>query len=317
MRHTLDLTRTAWVVLGMFLSLTVTAQGPPIREQRRSLRDGRKDPDPVAMTVGGRIIRVSELCGAITMLPPPQAKGYPLHPPLAAQWYGKVVAFAEEAKREHLAASLPPGNSSPLDEENGLSEALILKMARDIKPSDAQIGAYYASHRSEFERTRARHILISDSAALASRSQRSAAQARAKAEQIAAELAGGAEFAALAGKDSDDPYTRGKGGDLGEVSHHQMEPAVDAVLWSLAPGQTSRPFKGRFGYEIIKVEARSVLSLNQARPAIIGDLKFQGSIRRQERIINAAHIRLKKSFMTSPLPCEAKQVALRPGLHPR
>lgn len=246
------------------------------------------------------------------MLPPPQAKGYPLHPALAAQWYGKLVAFAEEAKREHLAASVPPGNTSPLDQENGLSEALIQKMARDIEPGDAQIEAYYASHAAEFERTRARLIVISDAAALASRSPRTPAQAKGKAEEVAAELRHGADFATLARKDSDDPYTRQKEGDLGEVSHHQMEPAVDEVLWALAPGQTSQAFQGRFGYEIVKVEGRRVLSLNEARATIIGDLKFQGSVRRQEQIINAAHIRLKKVFMNSPLPCDAKQASLQP-----
>ena len=268
------------------------------------------------MTVGTRNISVSELCGAIAMLPPPQAKGYPLHPPLAAQWYGKLVAFAEEAKREHVAASVAPGNASPLDEENGLSEALIEKRAQDIQPTDSQIEAYYASHRSEFERTRARHILISHAGALASRSRRTPAEAKAKAELIAAELRRGAGFAILAAKDSDDPYTRQKGGDLGEVSHQQMEPAVDAVLWSLAPGQMSQPFAGRFGYEIVKVERRRVLSVDEARPTIIGDLKFQGSVRRQEQIINAAHIRLKRVFMSSRLPCDATQATVQPNARP-
>jgi hypothetical protein len=246
------------------------------------------------------------------MLPPPQAKGYPLHPRLAAQWYGPLVAFAEEAKREHLALSSPSGAGSLVDEENGLSELLIQKIARGIQPTDAQIKGYYASHVREFERTRARHILISDANALASRSQRSAAQARARAERIVAEIGRGVAFAALAAEYSDDPYTRQKGGDLGEVSHHQMEPAVDEVLWSLAPGQTSQPFESRFGYEIVQVEGRRVLSLKEARSTVVGDLKFQGSMRRQENIINAAHIRLKRSFMNSALPCDAKQVTLRP-----
>jgi hypothetical protein len=303
-----------------FLAVALGAQGAPARAQGSSMEVARKSgaADAIAMTVGDREITVSELCGAIAMLPPPQAKGYPLHPRLAAQWYGPLVAFAEEAKREHLAASLPPGTEDNLlDEENGLSEALIQKMARDIQPSGVQIEAYYESHASEFERTRARHILISDAGALASRSPRTAAEAKARAEEIAAELGRGADFATLAEKDSEDPYSREKGGDLGEVSHHQMEPAVDKVLWSLAPGRTSPPFEGRFGYEIVRVEGRRVLSLEEARATIIGDLKFQGSMRRQEQIINAAHISLKRVFMKSALPCDAKQAALQPKPQPR
>jgi len=263
------------------------------------------------MIVGARAITVSELCGAIAMLPPPQAKCYPLHPILAAQWYGPLVSLAEEARREHLGGDLGAGNLNQLDEENGLAAELIQKIAGDIHPTDSQIQDYYAAHQGEFQRTRLRHILISDAAALASRSNRSPAEAKARAEHLYAQIQAGEGFAELALKDSDDPYSREKGGDLGEVSHHQMEPAIDKVLWSLEPGQTSPPFEGRFGYEIIQVEGRRTLPLQDVRASIIRDIKFEGSQRRQREIITAAHIRLTKTFRGSPLPCESTRVTLQ------
>jgi parvulin-like peptidyl-prolyl cis-trans isomerase-like protein len=259
--------------------------------------------DSVAMTVGTRQITVSELCTAIEVLPPPQASGFPLHPPLAAQWYGPLVALAEEAKREHLGQTLPPEKGSIVDEENGLAAALIQKIANDVHPTETEIHQYYATHKYEFERTKARHIVISYATAFASRSKRSAAEAKAKAEAISAQLKNGAEFAALAAKESDDPYTRDNGGDLGEVYHHQMDPAEENVLWSLVPDQTSAPFVDRFGYAIVRVEGRRVLPLNDVRETIIGDLKFAADKRRQNEIISAAHISMKKAYMTSPLPC--------------
>jgi hypothetical protein len=297
-----------WIFLLVgFLSVSSAGQrNPPTSQSSQSLQNR------AALVVGPRAITVSELCEAIATLPPPQAHGYPLHPILAAQWYGPLVALAEEAKREHLGGDLSSDNLNKLDEENGLAAEIIRKVAGDIHPTDSQIEVYYAAHQSEFQRTTLRHILISDAAALGSRSNRSAVEAKARAEQLSAQIQAGQGFAELAAKNSDDPYTREKGGDLGEVSHHQLEPAVDQVLWSLKPGQTSPPFQGRFGYEIIKVEGRRTLPLKDVRASITREIKVEGSQRRQQEIIAAAHIHLTKTFMGSPLPCESTRVTLQP-----
>lgn len=266
--------------------------------------------DQVAMTVDERQISVSELCRAIATLPPPQAKAFPVHPTLAAQWYGPLVALAEEAKREHLGETFQQGEISPVDQANALSAELIRKIARESEPTEREIELYYKSHPDEFERTRARHIVISYATALASRSGRSAPEAQIEAQRFAAQLKQGADFATLAARDSEDPYTQKKGGDLGEVAHNQMEPAVDHAIWSLAPGETSPPFAGRFGYEIVKVEGRRALPLDEARAAIVGNIKFLRTIDRRREIISAARIQLKRTYMDSELPCEVHAAAL-------
>lgn len=262
------------------------------------------------MTVDERQISVSELCSAISALPPPQAKAFPAHPALAAQWYGPLIALAEQAKREHLGEIFQQGQISPVDQANALSAELIRKIARESEPTERDIEQYYQAHPDEFERTRARHIVISYATALASHSSRSASEAQIKAQRIAAQLKQGADFATLAASESEDPYTQQKGGDLGEVAHKQMEPAVDHAIWSLAPGEISIPFAGRFGYEIVRVESRGILSLNEARADVIGNIKFLRTIRRRQEIISAARIQLKRSYMDSELPCELHAAAL-------
>lgn len=123
----------------------------------------------------------------------------------------------------------------------------------------------------------------------------------------------------MAAKESEDPYTKNKGGELGEVYHHQMDAAEEAVLWSLAHGQTSAPFIDRFGFDIVRVEGRRVLPLNDVRRMVIGDLKFAADEHRQHEIINAAHVTLKKAYMNSPLPCsqitQRSTVQQEPRLH--
>lgn len=262
------------------------------------------------MTVGERQISISELCTAIATLPPPQAKAFPLHPTLAAQWYGPLIALAEEAKREHLGQQFLQGEISSVDLANALSAELIRKIAQESEPTEAQIERYYIGNRKEFERTKARHIVISYATTVASRSSRTSSEARTKADAIFEALKRGADFAVMAARESDDPYTKVKGGDLGDVSHNQMEPAVDHSIWSLAESETSAPFEGRFGYEIVRVESRRVLALNEAREMIVGNLKFLRTSSQRQQIIARTRITLKRTYIHSPLPCEVNAVAL-------
>ncbi len=297
-----------YIFLVMF-SLSVCGQQSSGKAASEKITD-----DAAAMVVGGETISVSELCAAIATLPPPQAQGYRLHPTLAAQWYGPILALAAEARREHLDGYSHAGEMHAYADqvalENRLAEELIQKLARNVQPDEIQIAQYYAAHQSEFERTKARHILISDVSAFASRSKRTPADAKLRADELSARLNHAADFATLATAESDDPYSKDKGGDLGEISHHQLEPAVDRVVWSLAPGKTSAPFEGRFGYEIVQVESRRTLPLDDVRQSIIGDIKFEVSKRQQQEIISAAHITLSKSYTNSPLPCASNALTL-------
>lgn len=140
----------------------------------------RLNADPVAMTVGEERITAGRLCTAIQSLPPPQQRGYALYPNLAAQWFGPLVAMAEEAKRRHLTA---PENrqESEVDLDNALAGELIQAIARDTQPTARDIESYYLAHKNEFAQALVRHILISDATALASRSQRRPAEAKRKA----------------------------------------------------------------------------------------------------------------------------------------
>jgi hypothetical protein len=262
----------------------------------------RQNADPVAMSVGEERITVARLCTAIQSLPPPQRKGYALHPNLAAQWFGPLVALAEEAKRKHLTVPENP-KESEVDLDNALAGEVIQAIARDTQPTELDIKNYYIAHKNEFEQALVRHIVISDATALASRSKRSATEAKTKADWIAGQLARGADFHTLALEQSDDSYTREKGGDLGYVSHNQLEPAVDHAIWSLAPGQTSVSLEGRFGYEIVQVEALRTQPLTAVREIIVGKIKAAALDRREHSIVEAAHITMEPSYAGSPLPC--------------
>ena len=96
------------------------------------------------------------------------------------------------------------------------------------------------------ERRRARHILIEAGA--------DDAAARAKAEQLATRAKGGEDFAALASENSDDPGSKGQGGDLGWATRESFVAPFSEALFAMAPGEVRGPVQTQFGYHVIRLE---------------------------------------------------------------
>jgi peptidyl-prolyl cis-trans isomerase D len=118
------------------------------------------------------------------------------------------------------------------------------------------------------ERRRARHILVesgSDDAA-----------ARAEADKLAVEAQGGADFAALAASNSDDPGSKGQGGDLGWATRESFVAPFADALFAMNAGEIRGPVKTQFGYHIIKleeIEAGSQRSFDDVRAELEADYR--------------------------------------------
>jgi peptidyl-prolyl cis-trans isomerase C len=92
------------------------------------------------------------------------------------------------------------------------------------------------------ERARARHILVASEQ---------------EAKDIAARLAQGEEFEALASQYSLDG-SREFGGDLGYFTADEMVPQFSETAFSLEVGEVSQPVQTEFGWHLIKLEDRRV-----------------------------------------------------------
>ena len=82
-------------------------------------------------------------------------------------------------------------------------------------------------------------------------------RARVRAESLLAEIKRGADFEALAKRESADSGSRVNGGDLGWSRRGKMVPEFDRYLfgyYALAPGQLSPVVETAFGYHIIRVD---------------------------------------------------------------
>jgi parvulin-like peptidyl-prolyl isomerase len=124
---------------------------------------------------------------------------------------------------------------------------LLVAAIRQAVTADVTVGAqavqdYYEQHLDDYStpaRRAIRHILV---------------RTKALAEQVAARLAAGASFAALALQFSVDTRTRVVGGRLTLVRGQNL-PGLDRVGFSLRTGASSRPFRTRFGWEIVQAVA--------------------------------------------------------------
>lgn len=118
------------------------------------------------------------------------------------------------------------------------------------------------------EKTQVSHILLKTTEI------RNPAQTRRKINELAQRLSGGESFEQLAKEYSDDPASGSEGGKLGWTQDGQMVPEFQQVMDSTPIGQTSEPFKSRFGWHILRVSDRrtedvgSEMLENQARNAI-------------------------------------------------
>jgi len=146
-----------------------------------------------------------------------------------------------------------------------------------VKVSEEDARKFYDQNPDKFTRpeaVKASHILLGvDEKATAEEKK----AAREKAEKLRKELAGGADFAALAKGNSTCPSSQ-QGGDLGYFGKGQMVPAFEKAAYALKPGEISDVVETRFGYHIIKLtekKAAEKVEFKEARPRIDEYLKNQ------------------------------------------
>ena len=138
----------------------------------------------------------------------------------------------------------------------GIRQQFEAQLQRDRRPptvSEAETREVFEARRSELGRRPAtiefRQVVVkpepSDSAREA---------ALTEARKVLQELQGGADFATVARRYSDDPGTRERGGELGWFRRGRMVPEFERTAFALRPGQVSGIVETSFGFHIIKVD---------------------------------------------------------------
>ena len=133
-----------------------------------------------------------------------------------------------------------------------VSEKLFDAVTKDVEVADADLEAYYDENVEQFsvpEARDVRHILVNK---------------KEKADELYEKLKGGADFAALAKKFSQDPGSKDEGGKYEGVQKGQFVAEFDAYLFDPASkaGVVSKPIKTEFGWHLIE-------PLSEIKPAAV------------------------------------------------
>jgi len=122
-----------------------------------------------------------------------------------------------------------------------------------ITPQD--IEAYYRTHQADLRAPAKAYVSFVDIPKLPQRIDSINGVARARA--LRDSILHGADFAAVARRESADSATRAQGGELATFGRGQMAPAFERAAFSLPVGQVSEPVVTPFGAHLIKVEKRT------------------------------------------------------------
>ncbi|HWT20118.1 MAG TPA: SurA N-terminal domain-containing protein [Variovorax sp.] len=166
--------------------------------------------------------------------------------------------------------------------EQASIEYLVLDLEaakKNISVNEADLKTYYEQNTARFgtkEERRASHILIT---APASAPAADRAKAKAKAEQLLAEVKKTpATFADVARKNSQDPGSAEKGGDLDFVTRGAMVKPFEDALFALKKGDISDVVETEFGYHIIRladIKPAVVPPFEQVRATIENEVRAQ------------------------------------------
>jgi peptidyl-prolyl cis-trans isomerase D len=157
------------------------------------------------------------------------------------------------------------------------------------------------------ERVNVRHILIKTQG----KPKEEAPKLKAKAEDLLKQIKAGANFADLAKKDSEDPGSAVKGGELGWIVRGQTVKPFEDAAFSLKPGETSGVIETEYGYHIIQVEQKQdahTQSFEEAEPQILLQDKKDVAAENLRKAMDAAHAEILKT------PSQAEAIAKKYNL---
>jgi peptidyl-prolyl cis-trans isomerase D len=184
------------------------------------------------------------------------------------------------------------------------------KIGAAVQVNEQELRTAYSRNLERYrtpERVRVRHVLIKTQG----KSPEETKKAEATANDLVKQIKGGADFAEIAKKHSEDPGSAAKGGDLDWVTRGQMVPAFEAAAFSLKPNEISNLIKTEYGYHIVQVlekETARVKPFEEVRAELEMEAKREAVYQKMQTAIDQARAELARN------PKQAEQIAAKYNL---
>ncbi|WP_415893757.1 peptidylprolyl isomerase [Neptuniibacter sp. PT8_73] len=139
--------------------------------------------------------------------------------------------------------------------------------------TDDKLQNYYASHIDQYQSTqvKAAHILFRVGNKMSEAERQSVLTS---AHEVYSKLETGEDFAELAKLYSQDSVSGKKGGELGWMKEGAVDKAFSQTLFSLKPGEYSKPVATTFGFHIIKA-LEGPQTIKKPFEAVKGEIRYQ------------------------------------------
>ena len=210
--------------------------------------------------------------------------GRPITPEIEGQMREEIIAreiFMQEAEKQGISNTDDFKSQIELARQTLMIRELFSNYQKKNPVSDADLKAEYDKFAATNggKEYKARHILV---------------EKEADAKAIIANLKKGAKFEDIAKKQSTDPGSGAKGGDLDWANPASYVPEFTAALLKLSKGQMAdAPVKSQFGYHVIRVDdirAAQLPAFEEVKPQIAKQMEQQKLMAFQEELRKKAKI---------------------------
>ena len=231
--------------------------------------------------VNGKAVPLSRVTALKAQI---EASGQPVAPEMDKMIKDEVIArevFMQEANRRGLAASEAYKQQMDMARQTVLIRALFEDFQKKNPVTDTEAKAEYDKFvtANAGKEMKARHILV---------------ESEDRAKAIIAEVKAGKKFEDIAKKESKDPGSGARGGDLDWANPNNYVPEFTEALIKLKKGElTAAPVKSQFGWHIIRMDDERQAEMpkfEDVKPQIMQQLQqtklqqFQDQLRKNAKV---------------------------------
>lgn len=183
------------------------------------------------------------------------------------------------------------------------------KVAATYQVSDADLQNAYSSQKERFrnpERLRIRHILLKTT----DKKPEEVTKIEAKMKDLLKQVKGGADFGDLAKKNSEDPGSAIKGGELDWVTRGQTVKNFESTAFALKPNELSDVIKTEYGFHILQLLEKQDARLrpfDEVKAQLMDERKKNGVVEKLQASADQLRTALTKT------PADAAQLAQKFG----
>ena len=230
---------------------------------------------------------------------------------VSPEQFASQVNITPELVRAYYEKALPTGQFQvPEARSFDLLVADAAQFSQRIAIPDADLRRAYDSDKDQYRvpaRVHVQHILLKTTDKPAA----DLPKIQARAEELLKQIKGGADFSELAKKNSEDPGSATKGGDLGWIVRDQTVKAFENAAFSLKPKELSSVIKTEYGFHILQVlekEEAHLRPFEEVKDQIADGIKKQQLFEMVQKAADQAHDEVAKH------PQQAAEIAARLGL---